>query len=427
MSKVTKLLLATVACVSLTAASACTINIGPQSNHSSSPGSGSVVSTSPSKRSSAGPGPAPSSLGSSGVPSPSSSSPTWTDLIAQVRSGVVRVQVAGCDQQWTGTGFMLSDRDILTAGHVARNAASISVRSGSQIVRADVVKYDMPADTALLRTRQDLKGYHFMVDATKPREGTDIKVLGYPFGVTDVRSSPGEITSDEEQPVTYGGPEGFTVRRTITTSAPVNGGNSGGPVLDHDGHVVALVTGQMNWSGDPSNEVPAQGTNYLVPADVISNRYQEWRALDAGSVVANCAGADDGSNSDALSPDVVVIPPDPDAYDIAESLFVHGDSINRGLYDVAWAVYTPAEQRRVGDFNQWARDHSSSYWTTITVKSVERHGHHAHADVDVTTHQDAAQGFDGQTCSQWSFNYAMRLSAGFWQINYARTPNPRAC
>ena len=427
MSRVTKLLLATVACVSLSAASACTINIGPPSSQPSPPGSGSVVSASPSSRSSAGPGPARSSAGSSDVPSPSTSRPTWTDLIAQVRSGVVRVQVAGCDQQWTGTGFMVSDRDILTAGHVARDAASISVRSGSQIVRADVVKYDMSADTALLRTRKDLKGHHFVVDATKPHEGTDIKVLGYPFGVTDVRSSPGEITSDQEQSVTYGGPEGFTVRRTVTTSAPINGGNSGGPVLDHDGHVVALVTGQMNWSGDPTNEVPAQGTNYLVPADVISNSYQGWRALNAGSVVANCAGANEGSNPDAFGPDVVVIPHDPDAYDIAASLFVHADSINSGLYDVAWAVYTPAEQRRVGDFDVWARDHSSSLWTSITVTSVERHGHHAHAHADVTTHQDAEQGFDRQTCSQWSFDYVMRLSAGFWQIDYARTPNPRAC
>lgn len=427
MSKVTKLFLATAACVCLTAASACTINIGPGSNQHSSPGSGSVASPSPVSRNSADAGPAPSNAVTSGASSPSPRRATWTDLIAQVRSGVVRIEVAGCDAQWTGTGFMVSDRDILTAGHVARDAASISVRSGSQIVRADVVKYDMAADTALLRTRKDLKGYHFVVDTTKPPEGTSVKVLGYPFGVTDVRSSPGEITSDQEQPVTYGGSDGFTVRRAVTTSAPVNGGNSGGPVMDHDGHVVALVSGQMTWTGDPTNEVPAQGTNYLVPADVISGKYQEWQGLNAGTGLASCAGTDGGTEPDALSPDVVVVPNDPDAYDIAASLFVHGDSINRGLYDVAWAVYTPNEQRRVGDFNGWARSHSSSYWTSITVNSVERHGHHAHANVDVTTHQDAAQGFEGQTCSQWSFDYVMRLSAGFWQINYARTANPRAC
>ena len=45
------------------------------------------------------------------------------------------------------------------------------------------------------------------------------------------------------------------------------------------------------------------------------------------------------------------------------------------------------------------------------------------------TEQDAADGRDGQTCSDWWLDYTMRLISGIWRIDKAKLPGarPTAC
>jgi serine protease Do len=347
-------------------------------------------------------------------------------VVADVRSGVVRIQATGCEKPWSGTGFLVEspgDNLLVTAGHVARNASVLSVKADRGIVRAEVVGYDMSSDVAVLRLDQPLEGHRFTLDVHEAPLGQDIGVLGYPFGVTDLRLSRGTVSSGDTS-VTYDGDEGFTVDHVITTDAAVNGGNSGGPAIEPDGPVIGLVTGAQNWNGDPSNPAPAQGNNFLVPARVIDAKYKHRQDL---------SGEREPCDDDSAAPadpdtdlDVTVRSDDEAAGDIALSLYQHGAAINQGRYDAAWQMFTAREQRALNDdVERWQEGLASSFWDSIVVKSVSRRGDAAQAKVALRTRQDAAYG-NGQTCSDWSMTYSMVRSHGTWLIDRVAASR-RAC
>ena len=52
---------------------------------------------------------------------------------------------------------------------------------------------------------------------------------------------------------------------TIQMSAPVSPGNSGGPVFDDRGNLVAIVTSMVDKHGDPN----AENLNFAVRADAL--------------------------------------------------------------------------------------------------------------------------------------------------------------
>ena len=366
--------------------------------------------------------------------SPTTSTPDPTDdnwkadTFSNVKTGVVRLQVGGCDKGWLGTGFLVGTDEIITAAHVARDAASISVKGPSGITRADVVDYQMSSDTALLRMRQPLEGFHFDIASQNPGPGTGIIVLGYPFGVNDLRLSDGLISS-EDTDVTYDGDDGFTVDDVIVTNAATNGGNSGGPAIDRHGQVVGLVSGGQNWTDSTEDAVPAQGTNYLVPASVIAKRYEEW-AKEPSDKDVNCDSDGAAQVDDDHELEVSILSDQPAADDIAQALFLYGDSINQGLYDTAWSVLTSKMQEQMGDFEQWADAKSTSYWDSLTVKDVAPYndGQRALAVVQFRTRQDAEYGYDGQTCSDWQADYQVQRIEGAWYIDaVSRSANPTAC
>ncbi|MBP2418235.1 S1C family serine protease [Microlunatus capsulatus] len=404
----------TATALAVVAVSGCTINVVAPGGSSASP--------------------PPPALGTpaaaSAPPSPSAPSTAtardWSAVAAEVRSGVVRLQVVGCDGSWTGSGFLVDDDLVVTAAHVARGASSVSVTSEAGVVRGEVVDLDLSADTALLRLRRPLAGHRFTVAAARPDLGVDVGVLGYPFGVDDVRLSRGAVSSGDTR-VRYEGEDGFTVDHVVTTDAAVNGGNSGGPAVDREGVVVGLVSGNSNWSGDPNEPVPAQGNNFLVPSDVVHDRVEEW-SDERGTRTTACSADDDAPVAADFDLDVGVDSEADDADDIALALYLHGDSINQGFYDAAWSLFTPRLQARFDGVEGWSDGLSSSYWTQLVVRRVDRDGRTADARVDLRTRQDAADGFRGQTCSDWSMRYRMRLVGGAWLIDDADAgAGPTSC
>jgi hypothetical protein len=62
------------------------------------------------------------------------------ELVAKVRSGVIRVDVDKCDAQYEGTGFLLSPRLVATVQHVVDGAVTIRlIRSGHALGTASSV------------------------------------------------------------------------------------------------------------------------------------------------------------------------------------------------------------------------------------------------------------------------------------------------
>lgn len=75
----------------------------------------------------------------------------WATLITQARGSVVRFQVRTCDEQGTGSGFLVGDRLVMTAAHVVDQAVSISLATDSAVTTAQVIAIDRRNDSALVR------------------------------------------------------------------------------------------------------------------------------------------------------------------------------------------------------------------------------------------------------------------------------------
>lgn len=141
----------------------------------------------------------------------------------------------------TGSGFLVnSEGYILTNHHVIDGCASVQVRSNTGQRLAAVIASDETNDLAILRSETGgLVPLPFR-DGRGIRAGDDIVLVGFPYS--------GLLTSSPN--VSIGAVSALAgIRddaRFLQISAPVQPGNSGGPLLDSSGDVVGIVVSTMN-------------------------------------------------------------------------------------------------------------------------------------------------------------------------------------
>lgn len=144
--------------------------------------------------------------------------------------------------QGQGSGFIVDNQgQIITNYHVVEGASRITVvlRDGTQVqgkvVGADpqsdlaVVKADIPADKLTVATLGDS-------DAVQPDETA--VAIGSPFGL-DQTITAGIVSAVKRD---WGTANGRPMRGLIQTDAPVNPGNSGGPLFNANGEVIGITT-----------------------------------------------------------------------------------------------------------------------------------------------------------------------------------------
>ncbi|HEV2388570.1 MAG TPA: trypsin-like peptidase domain-containing protein [Candidatus Acidoferrales bacterium] len=138
-----------------------------------------------------------------------------------------------------GSGFVIDAAGhILTNYHVIAGASSIAVALGASHFTAKLVGGDPRNDIALLEISP---GAHKLVplvpgDASRLLVGQRVLAIGNPFGfqstlTTGIVSALGRTVQT--------GPDTF-IENAIQTDAPINRGNSGGPLLDTQGRVVGI-------------------------------------------------------------------------------------------------------------------------------------------------------------------------------------------
>ena len=189
----------------------------------------------------------------------------------QVRAaapGVVRILGTACGLGIEGSGWVARPGLVVTNAHVVAGVDDSIVQKGGKDPKLDAqaIYFDPTNDVAVLRV--DGLDAPALPIVPEPRAGASGAVLGYPengpYDVEPARLGPTETVNSEDA---YGrGP----VRRSITTfRARVRQGNSGGPVVDGGGNVLATVFAAT--VGGP------QSGGYGVPNDVVRSALRAAR------------------------------------------------------------------------------------------------------------------------------------------------------
>jgi putative serine protease PepD len=172
--------------------------------------------------------------------------------------------------QALGSGFVL-DRagHIVTNYHVIERASDIKVGfSNRDTMAAKVVGSDPSTDLSVLRVEAPANALTPLPlgNSDRVEVGDQVVAIGNPFGLA--RTATAGIISAVQRFITS--PNQYTIDHVLQTDAPINHGNSGGPLLNTIGQVIGVNT-QIE-TGDPTGSTSGNvGIGFAVPANTVKN------------------------------------------------------------------------------------------------------------------------------------------------------------
>ncbi len=168
-------------------------------------------------------------------------------------------------QTKSGTGFFVATNYVLTDNHVIENCSNISIRYPDKPwYPATTAGLDKVNDLALLKT--DLDGDLSASFRLRPRLGEQVAAYGFPY--SDFLSASGNFSLGNVTSQSGLGDD----TRFLQMSAPIQPGNSGGPLLDLSGNVVGVVVAQLNALEvmKAANSIP-QNVNFAIQMPIVFN------------------------------------------------------------------------------------------------------------------------------------------------------------
>jgi S1-C subfamily serine protease len=199
---------------------------------------------------------------------------TVNEIYERAASGVVQITATSGNvggvaptQGAQGSGFVIDKAGhIVTNYHVVQGSTAIQVSfSNRDTVEAQLVGTDPSTDVAVLEvdtTPSALTPLPFG-DSDKVQVGDAVVAIGNPFGLE--RTATSGIVSALQRLITA--PNRFTIDHVIQTDAPINHGNSGGPLLNSRGQVIGVNT-QIETGGVASGNV---GIGFAVPSNTVKD------------------------------------------------------------------------------------------------------------------------------------------------------------
>lgn len=366
--------------------------------------------------------PASSAKAPAAVTSAAKAPPSWASVFKRVSTGVVRIDdvcnTSGFNSIGTGTGFLIGPNLVATVAHVVEDGGALRVTSPTSgvVEPAQVIGYDHDDDLALLRTAEPIRGHVFRISRNAPEIGTEIAAIGFPLAQS-MQLTTGNINGIHDHREV--GKE-FDLSDVLLSDVALNPGNSGGPWITNAGVVVALSESGPPY--DVQDKSRAQGNNGGVSAADALSEFSSWRSSPRPQSGRSCQPAND----------VVAA---------TETLDLYLYEINQSDYASAYAQLYSGNHPISGlssfiDGVQSSTDAApdGSGAAFLLVDS----GHHAgnvYLDVRFRSHQHAAQGPRGETCTDWTLRYEFRpFDASYrrLQLIYATpatpgTPGSHAC
>ena len=136
-----------------------------------------------------------------------------------------------------GTGFYVRDELIMTNAHVVGDKKYMTIRNkeGESFI-GQVLKKDLGSDLAVLTTKLSGKPLE-LKPGCKIKRGEDVTTIGHPKGF-EYSLTKGIVSSVRSMHLI----PGASRVRYIQIDAPLNPGNSGGPLMDSNGYVIGVNT-----------------------------------------------------------------------------------------------------------------------------------------------------------------------------------------
>ncbi len=176
-----------------------------------------------------------------------------------------------------GSGFLVSDNQVITAAHVVQVAEKVNVQFvDGETIPAKVISSYGVADVALLELIWPKKNAVTLklADSDQVRVGDQVFVVGAPYGLGHSLSSgyvSGKIDMKKDK-------NPFTNSEYIQTDAAINTGNSGGPMFNMNGEVIGVVSNILTKTGGFQGIGFAASSN--ITKDLLFEKKIIWNGTD---------------------------------------------------------------------------------------------------------------------------------------------------
>ncbi|WPE16589.1 serine protease [Candidatus Thioglobus autotrophicus] len=190
----------------------------------------------------------------------------------------------------SGTGFYVNKKGIMiTNNHVVKNCSKIKVDGSNAVVKS----FDTTNDLALLQVESLPASVPDFRSGRGIRLGDGVTVAGYPL--RSVLGSGLNVVTGTV--ASLSGIKNNSSRLQIT--APVNSGNSGGPLFDSFGRVVGVIVSKIN--NAKAREIlgeEIQGANFAIKGSIVKS-FMDMNDVDykASSSNKNMSTADIAENA----------------------------------------------------------------------------------------------------------------------------------
>ena len=203
--------------------------------------------------------------------------------VREAHASVVKILGTACGLGIEGSGWVGAPGLVVTNAHVVAGESDTQVEIDGQPpgLPAEVVGFDPRDDVAVLRVR-GLSEPPLKL-AADPRSGTPAAILGYPLDGRLV-AEPGRIGQTQEVRTQDAYGQGDILRSITPLRGLVRPGNSGGPMVDSSGAVVATVFAAI------TAVPPKDKGGFAVPNELVRRELARAQAAAGPVSTEQCAG-----------------------------------------------------------------------------------------------------------------------------------------
>lgn len=192
----------------------------------------------------------------------------YKDIYAKCAPSVVAihayVDADSTDSYYWGTGFIIrEDGFILTNSHIVENSCRATVTLwDDSVYEALLVGHDSRNDVAVLKIEANNLSAVEFCDSDSMEIGETVVAIGNPLSEEFRNTMTEGILSGIGRAVSYNG----ATLELLQTSAPLNKGTSGGPLINTYGQVIGITNMKMNSS---FGATIIEGVGFAIPSHTV--------------------------------------------------------------------------------------------------------------------------------------------------------------